>query len=70
MPSVLAIVPFWVVDLIPGPTGPGGDGTHEVDLSASFAPGYAVIGAVGFLVIMIAAFVIATRRRLRRSRRK
>lgn len=72
MPSPAAPLPEWFQGIvIPGPVDVGGDdGRHEVDLSAYFAPEFAVLGAVGLFVIMTVAFVIAMRRRLRRSRHR
>lgn len=71
MPSASFPLPEWFEGIVmPGPVDQGGDGTHEVDLNAYFAPEYAIVGIVGALVIMVAAFVLAMRRRLRRGRRR
>lgn len=51
--------------LSPGPTGGPGDGTHDVDLSGYYSPGFAIVGVVGLLVVVAVAFTIAVRRRLR-----
>lgn len=70
MTATAASFPWWEgIVVVPGPTDGTGTGSHQVDMSGALAPQFAVIGVVGFLAIVVVAFVLAARRRLRPRRR-